>query len=85
MPSPPPTPLEFPIVGGGGMRGHPPPSNNFFWKTPHQNWCPLWGTPAYLKMKLPSFEKETFPLKHEAPFHEMIPRKSTINNHLKFS
>ena len=28
----------------------------------------------------PSSEKQTLPLKHEAPFHEMMPRKSTIND-----
>ena len=31
----PPTPLEFPIVGGGGMRGAPPlPPTIFFEKPP---------------------------------------------------
>ena len=33
----------------------------------------------------PTSEKQTHPLKHELPFHEMIPRKTTINNNLKSS
>ena len=36
---------------------------------------PPMGRTLYLKMKPP-------PLKPEAPFHEMIPRKSTIKNNL---
>ena len=54
---------------------------------PHQNWCPPWGAPPppHLKMKPAPSEKQTLPLKREAPFHEMIPRKSTINNILKSS
>ena len=46
----------------------------------------LWGTPLpHLKMKLPPSEKQPPPLKHDTPFYEMIPRKSTINNNLKSS
>ena len=44
-----------------------------------------WGTP-HLKIKPHPSEKQPPPqLKHETPFHEMIPRKSTINNNLKSS
>ena len=47
---------------------------------------PSWGGPAPLKNEAPSSEKRTASLlKHVAPFHEMIPRKSTINNNLKSS
>ena len=46
-----------------------------FFRTPHQNRCPPWGV-SPLKNEAPI-------LKHEATFHEMIPRKSTINNNLK--
>ena len=35
--------------------------------------------PTHLKNKPPT------PLKRETPFHEMIPRKITINNNLKSS
>ena len=41
--------------------------------------------PPHLKMKPAPSEKQTLPLKREAPFHEMIPRKSTIYNILKSS
>ena len=42
---------------------------------------PQWGT-SHLKMKPPHL-KNTDLLKREAPFHEMIPKKSTIKNNLK--
>ena len=42
---------------------------------------PLMGAQPHL-MKPPS-EKTTPQLKREAPFHEMIPRKSTIYNNLQ--
>ena len=76
----------FPIVGGMGGTSHLP----IFFKSPphHQNRCPPWGTPLPLKMKPSPSEKQTPPppqLKHETPCHEMIPRKSTINNNLKSS
>ena len=38
-----------------------------------------------LKNEVPPSEKQIPPLKCEAPFHEMIPRKNTINNNLKSS
>ena len=82
------TKAGFLIVGerwrGIGCGGTPPPSNNFFWNPPIKTDAPPWGTPP-LKMKPPSFEKQTPLLKREAPFHEMIPRKSTIINNLKSS
>ena len=69
----------FPIVGRT-WGGCPPLCYNFFEKLPIKPDAPPWGTPTpHLKMKPPN------PLKHEAPFHEMIPRKSTINNNLKSS
>ena len=45
------------------------------------------GAPTYLKMKPPISEKQLSPppLKREAAFHEMISRKSTINDNLKSS
>ena len=79
---------RFPIVGGMGA-WHPPPSFNFFRPpSPHQNQCPPWGTPPspHLKMKPPHLKNNPPPpLKCEVPFHEMIPRKSTINNNLQSS
>ena len=70
----------FPIVGRV-WGGYPtPPCVQFFRKTPHQTSCSSIGHRLpHLKMKPPT------PLKREAPFHEMIPRKSTINNNLKSS
>ena len=47
---------------------------------------PPWGTPTPLKNEPPHLKNNPSPpLKHETPFHEMIPRKSTINNNLKSS
>ena len=46
-----------------------------------------WGDPP-LKNEAPSpLKNEPLPprLKRETPFHEMIPRKTTINNNLKSS
>ena len=64
--------------------GRLPPSYDFFWHPPppDQNRCPSHGVPPHLKMKChppPHYLKKLLPLKHETPFHEMIPRKSTIN------
>ena len=82
-------PLEFPyyifssphrVSQSGESMGECPPILEFFQKTPHQTWCPSMGQPPpHLKMK------PATPLKREAPFHEMIPRKSKINNNLKSS
>ena len=44
----------------------------YFWTHPIKTDASPWGT-SHLKMNPP-------PLKLEAPFHEMIPRKSTNNN-----
>ena len=65
----------FPIVGGMG-----PPSYDFFQNpTPPPTLCP-----PPLKNEAPPIWKTTpHPLKHETPFYEMIPWKSTINNTLK--
>ena len=73
-------------AGGGGGEGAwgapPPPFYNFFQTAlPPSKLMPLpMGHTPHLKMKPLPYEKQTPPLKHEAPFHEMIPRKSTINN-----
>ena len=78
-------PAGFPIVGEGGAWGStPPPSYNFF-EPPHQNQCPPWGAPPPLKNEASLSEKQTFLLKRETSFHEMILRKSTINHNLKSS
>ena len=34
----------------------------------------------HLKMNPPHLKSNSPPLKSEAPFHEMVPRKSTIDN-----
>ena len=75
-----------------GGHGGAPPIQRFFFEKPHQNQCPPMGhqPPPHLKMKPPLSEKQPLPppsplLKREVPFHEMIPRKSTINNNLKSS
>ena len=74
----------FSKVGGGGASPSSPPSYIFFWPPlPHQNWCSSWGAPSPLKNEAWTSENTPPPLKHEAPFHEMIPRKSTINNNFK--
>ena len=59
----------------------------FFEPPPHQNRCsPFEHPPPRLKKEAPPSEKQPPPpLKREAPFHVMIPRKSTINNNLKSS
>ena len=40
---------------------------------------PCHGVHPHLKMKPSPSEKQTPSLKHEAPFHEIIPRKSLKN------
>ena len=57
-------------------------SYEFFRNPPHQNWYPPWDIPR-LKNEAPHLKNNPPPLKHEAPYHEMIPRKCTINNDLK--
>ena len=63
---------------GGAWRGALLLLTIFFQNPPHQNRCPPMGHPPIWKTTPP-------PLKHETPFHEMIPRKRKINNNLKSS
>ena len=52
---------------------------------PSKSMLPQWGAPPPhpLKNEAPPSEKQPPPpLKRKAPFHEMILRKSTINNNL---
>ena len=78
----------FPIVGGmGDTPCPPPPILLIFSKTPPTKTdVPHMEHAPHLKMT-PQSEKQPPPpsLKHETPFHEMLPRKSTINNNLKSS
>ena len=76
----------FPIVVGGaaaraGVLPHPA---IFFENPPLKTDAPLWGI-LKLKNEARPSEKQIPPLKHETPLHEMIPRKSTINNNFKSS
>ena len=65
-------------VGGHGGAS---PILQFFSRAPsHSKSMPPMGRTPHLKMKPPQSEKQTPPLKREATFHEMVPRKSTINN-----
>ena len=72
------------VRGCGGV----PPSNNFFRNPPIKTDANP-PPPPHLKMKpldLKNNPPPPFPpLKREVSFHEMIPRKSTINNNLKSS
>ena len=71
----------------GSMGGGTLPYYKFFPTTsppPIKTDVPSWGV-APLKNEARPSEKQTPPLKREALFHEMIPRKSTMNNNLKFS
>ena len=69
----------FPMVGW-------PPTYDFFRNPPSKPMPPMVRTP-HLKMSPAPHLKNTPPppLKREATFHEMIPKKSTINNNLKSS
>ena len=76
-------------VGGMGRRclwgAHLHPMS-FLKSSPSKPMPPLDAPLTHLKMKPPSpTEKQTPLLKLEAPYHEMIPRKSRINNNLKSS
>ena len=55
-------------IGGGGM-GCTPPILQSFSKTPH-------GVHPLLKNEAPPSEKQTSPLKHEAPFHDWFLEKA---------
>ena len=69
----------FPIVGTAW--GDAPPSIlQFFSKNPPSNLMPFHGAPP-TQLK----NDATHPIEREAPFHEIIPRKRTINNNLKSS
>ena len=70
----------FPIVEGGHEGGAPPYLMIFLETPPPPKLMPPWGAPHPLPLK-----NKAQPLKHETPFDEMIPRKSTINNNLKSS
>ena len=69
--------------------GAPPlPIVCFFSKTPPSKPMPLpMGRTLHSKIKSPIWKTTPPPppLKRKAPFHEMIPRKSAINNNLKSS
>ena len=63
-------------------------SGAFFENPPTKTDVPPMGHPLHLKMKPPLDLRNKPPppppsLKHETPVHEMIPRKSTVNNNLK--
>ena len=71
----------FPIVGEGGA-----PHPTFFSNPPPPSKpMPPMGHPSFKNEGPPSEKTIPLPLKREAPFHEMIPRKGTINNNLKSS
>ena len=74
-------------IGGGvgvGHGGMPPIIWYFSTLLPSKLMPPMGRSPS-LKNKAPSSEKQTPLLKCKAPIHEMIPRKSTMNNNLKSS
>ena len=67
----------FPIVGAWRAA---PPIQQFFLKPPsYQNRCPTWGNPLVKNEPPPHLKNTPLQMKRESPFHEMIPRKSTIN------
>ena len=71
----------------GGMGGRCPLHLTIFFEPPSpppKTNAPPWASP-HLKMKPPSSDKQTTPIETWIPFHEMISRKSTINNNLKSS
>ena len=76
----------FPIFRGGraGHGGMTPIIWHFSTLLPSKLMPPMGRSPS-LKNKAPSSEKQTPLLKCKAPIHEMIPRKSTMNNNLKSS
>ena len=66
---------------GGGA----PPILQFFLKPPPSKSISPIGRTPHLNIKASHLKNNPPPLKREAPFHEMIPRKSTINSNLKSS
>ena len=74
--------------GGHGGAPHPPSYVFFFENRPIKTDAPPNGVHPPLKNEAPDLKNTSPPpppLKRKAPFHEMIPRKSTINNNLKSS
>ena len=69
----------------GGAWGAPPILRFFFERPPTKTDAPHGAPPPPLKMKPSHLENKHPQLKHETPFHEVIPRKSAINNNLKSS
>ena len=61
-------------MGGGGR----PSILQIFLTPPLPKVMPPMGHPPHphLKMKPPLSEKQSPPMKHETPFHEMIPKKA---------
>ena len=75
---------------GWGYEGDGPPSYDFYRTSPlPSKVMPPHGAHLPLKNEAPPPQSEKQaplpPLKREAPFHEMIPRKSTIIKNLKSS
>ena len=72
--------------GGWAWAAPPPPILRFFRNPPPIKIdAPPNGAHPPLKNEAPSEKQPPPPLKREAPFHEMIIRKSTINNNLNSS
>ena len=72
--------------GGTWGGGTPPHPTIFFLKPPPIKTDAPHGASPPIKNEVPPSEKQPSPpLKREAPFHEMIPRKITINSNLKSS
>ena len=69
------------VSRSGGAWGECDPHPNFFFGNPPIKTNAHHGAHPHLKKK----HTPRPPLKREAPFHEMIPSKSTINNNLKSS
>ena len=76
------------VSHSGGTWGGAPPliQRFFFWNPRPSKPMPHMGHPPPINNEVPPSEKQPSPpLKREAPFHEMIPRKITINSNLKSS
>ena len=59
---------------GGACKGAPRLFDNFLNPATKTD-APPWGIP-HLKIKAPHLKNKPAPLKHETPFHEMIPKKA---------
>ena len=74
------------LIVEGAWGGHPLRHPTIFFVTPLSKPMPHMGCPPFKLKPPPHLKNNPFPpLKHEALFHEMIPRKDTINNNLKSS